>query len=198
MAENQKTDSLTKKILLHACCGICSSYPVSLLKDAGYSVIVYFYNPNIYPDVEYQKRLEAERTLCSHFECELIEEIYEPEVYYNYVAGLENEPEKGKRCDKCFELRLEKTAQKAIELGIDEFATSITISPHKNYEKLTKIGNDVAQKYNLKYVSTNFRKQDGFLKTNQISKSLGLYRQNYCGCRFSIPKDDLRTGGIEA
>ena len=188
MAENQNTNSLTKKILLHACCGICSSYPVSFLKDAGYSVIVYFYNPNIYPQEEYLKRLNAEKTLCNHFGCELIEEDYEPKVFYEFVKGLEDEPEKGKRCDKCFELRLEKTAQKALELGIEEFATSITISPHKNYEKLTQIGNETAKKYNLKYISTNFRKQDGFLKTNQISKSLGLYRQNYCGCEFSIVK----------
>lgn len=187
MADNQNTD-YSKKILLHACCGICSGYPISLLKDMGYSVVVYFYNPNIYPQEEYQKRLDAETKLCTHFGCNLIIGEYETEVYYNFVAGLENEPEKGLRCDKCFELRLKKTAQKCVELGINEFTTSMVISPHKNYEKLTKIGKDIAQEYNLQYFSLNFRKNDGFLKTNQISKDLGLYRQNYCGCKFALSK----------
>jgi hypothetical protein len=154
----------------------------------GYSVSVYFYNPNIYPQEEYLKRLEAEEILCKHFDCELIVGEYEPDVYYDFVKGLENEPEKGKRCDKCFELRLDKTAQMAKELNIETFTTSIVISPHKNYEKLTKIGEEIAKKYNLNYFAQNFKKQDGFLKTNQISKSLNLYRQNYCGCKYAISK----------
>ena len=184
MAEIQNINS-SKKILLHACCAICSGYPISLLKDMGYSVIVYFYNPNIFPYTEYQKRLEAEKTLCEHFGVELIVGEYNPSEYYEYVKGLEDEPEKGARCDKCFKLRLTKTAELAKSLGIKEFTTSMVISPHKNYEKLTKIGNSIADKYSIEYLSTNFRKQDGFLKTNQISKSLNLYRQNYCGCKFA-------------
>ena len=106
----------------------------------GYCVVVYFYNPNIYPQEEYQRRLTAEKILCAHFGCELIEGDYEPEIYYKTVEGLENEPEKGKRCDKCFELRLSNAAQKAKALGINEFTTSMVISPHKDYEKLTNIG----------------------------------------------------------
>jgi len=185
----QNLNSNSKKILLHVCCGICSGYPLSLLKERGYSVVAYFYNPNIYPAEEYQKRLDSERKLCAHFDCELVEGDYEPEIYYGWVKGLENEPEKGARCDKCFELRLRKTAQKAIELGIEEFTTSMVISPHKNYEKLTKIGEEIAAQYGLKYMSENFRKHDGFLKTNKISYELGLYRQNYCGCKFALNKD---------
>lgn len=185
MADNQK-DYSNKKILLHACCGICSSYPISYLKDMGYTVVVYYYNPNIYPIDEYNRRLEAEKTLCNHFGCELIVGEYEDEVYYDFVKGFESEPEKGLRCDKCFELRLSKTAEKAKELGIQEFTTSIVISPHKNYEKLTQIGLNIAEREGLKYLTTNFRKQDGFLKTNQISASLNLYRQNYCGCKFAL------------
>ena len=152
----------------------------------GYCVVVYFYNPNIYPEEEYNKRLEAEKSLCKHFNCELIIGDYEPDTYYEFVKGLENEPEKGKRCDKCFELRLDKAAQKAKALGIKEFTTSMVISPHKNYEKLSEIGNSVGDKYNLKYLPINFRKNDGFLKTNNISKELKLYRQNYCGCKFTL------------
>ncbi len=188
MAENQKINSSKEKILLHACCAICSGYPISLLKDMGYSVIVYFYNPNIYPLDEYQKRLEAQQKLCEHFGVELIVGEYEPDVYHNYVQGLENEPEKGARCTKCFDLRLRSCAKLAKQMGIEIFTTSMVISPHKNYEKLTQIGEEIATEYELKYLSTNFRKQDGFLKTNEISKSLGLYRQNYCGCRFAMKK----------
>jgi len=184
MEHSQKDCS--KKILLHACCGICSGYPVSYLKDAGYSVVVYFYNPNIYPEAEYQKRLEAEKALCAHFDCELIEGKYEPEIYYEFIKGLEQEPEKGARCSKCFELRFRSAAKLAKKLGIETFTTSMVISPHKNYEKLTSIGEKIAQEYNLKYLSTNFRKNDGFLKTNKIAKELNLYRQNYCGCKFAM------------
>jgi len=188
MEQNQNTYSSIKNILLHACCGICSGYPISLLQDMGYSVTVYFYNPNIFPQEEYQKRLEAENILCKHFGCKLIIGDYEPDVYYEFVKGLENEPEKGARCDKCFELRLDNSAKKAKELGIEEFTTSMVISPHKNYEKLSKIGEQAASKYGLKYLPLNFRKNDGFLKTNKISKELNLYRQNYCGCKFAMQK----------
>ena len=152
----------------------------------GYQVYSYFYNPNIYPDLEYQKRLEAEKILCKHLGCELIVEEYEPDKYFDYVKGLENEPEKGKRCDKCFEMRLIKTAEFAKANNIENFTTSIVISPHKSFAKLTSIGNEIAQKYNLNYLAIDFKKKDGFLKTNKLSRELGLYRQNYCGCKFSL------------
>src|SRR5574344_177559 len=177
-----------KKILLHACCGICSGYPISLLKDIGYQVVVYFYNPNIYPKEEYQRRFMAEQTLCSHFGCELIEGEYIPEDFYTAAKGFETEPERGKRCDKCFELRLRHAAIKAKELGIENITTSIVISPHKNYSKITEIGNRIAKEYGLNYVAIDFKKKDGFLKTNKISRELNLYRQNYCGCKFSLPE----------
>ncbi len=187
MAENQKINfSNKKRILLHACCAICSGYPIEYLQKEGYEVVVYFYNSNIYPESEYYRRLEAERTLCTHFGCKLIEGEYEPKEYYNYVKGLEQEPEKGARCTKCFEFRLRNSAQKAKELGIKEFTTSMVISPHKNYEVLTSIGKSVANDFGLEYISTNFRKGDGFLKTNRISGALNLYRQKYCGCRFAM------------
>lgn len=152
----------------------------------GYQVIAYFYNPNIYPETEYQKRLDAEKTLCSHFGCELIEEEYNPDEFYAAAKGLESEPEKGKRCDKCFELRLRKTAEFAKKMGINKFTTSIVISPHKSFQKLTDIGVRIAEEYGLEYVAIDFKKKDGFLKTNKISRDLNLYRQNYCGCKFSL------------
>lgn len=148
----------------------------------GYDVVVYFYNPNIFPETEYQKRLEAQRTLCKHFGCELIEGEYDTDTFYQAAKGLENEPEKGLRCLKCFELRLSKAYALAQKLGIEKFTTSIVISPHKNFEKLTEIGHKIAGE---NYLAIDFKKKDGFLKTNKIAKELELYRQNYCGCKFS-------------
>lgn len=152
----------------------------------GYQVIAYFYNPNIYPIEEYKKRLDAEITLCNNLDCELVIGDYETDLYYGTVAGLENEPEKGLRCDKCFELRLLKTAQFAKKKGIQNITTSMVISPHKNFQKLTSIGKNIASEYDLNYLAIDFKKKDGFLKTNKISKELGLYRQNYCGCKFAL------------
>ena len=169
------------KILLHACCAICSGYPISLLQEMGYSPVVYFCNPNLDSEEEFNRRLEAQRTVCKHFGVELIVEPYNPEEYLNYITGLENEPEKGHRCDKCIELRIKKTAIKAKELGIKEFTTTLVISPHKNYEKISSLGKSIADDY----IAIPFRKNDGFLKTNNISKNLNLYRQNYCGCKFA-------------
>lgn len=169
-----------RTILLHACCAICSGYPISLLKEMGYSPVVYFCNPNLDTEEEFERRLEAQKTLCNHFDVELIVEEYNHSEYLDYVKGLESEPERGSRCDKCIELRLLKTAQKAKELGIEEFTTSLVISPHKNFQKISAIGSKLGN-----YLPLDFKKKDGFLKTNQISRELGLYRQNYCGCEFA-------------
>ena len=150
------------KILLHTCCAICSGYPISLLKEMGYTPIAFFCNPNIDTKDEFEKRLEAQKHLCSHFGIELIVEEYNPEEYINYVKGLENEPERGSRCEKCIELRLLKTVQKTKELGIKKFTTSLVISPHKNFDKISKIGKSLSEDY----IAIPFRKNDGFLKTN--------------------------------
>lgn len=174
------------KILLHACCAVCSGYPIQYLKDKGYEVVVYFYNPNIYPLSEYQKRLDAERILCMSMNVDFIEDDYNEDEFLDYVKGYENCPEKGDRCPLCFELRLKKSAQLANKLGIKNFTTSIVISPHKNFEQLSYIGKKIAQETGLNYLDIDFKKQDGFLKTNKIAKELNLYRQNYCGCRFSL------------
>ncbi len=176
------------KIILHACCAICSGYPITLLKDMGYQVIVYFYNPNIYPSDEYERRLEAQKKLCKYLDCELIIGDFQPDEFYSYVQGLENEPEKGKRCNKCFELRLLKTAHLAKKMEIKEFTTSIVISPHKNFSIMSEIGKKIAKDNDLIYRAIDFKKQDGFLKSNKLSKELNLYRQHYCGCEFSIRK----------
>ena len=176
------------KILVHACCGICSGYPIGLLKDMGYEPVVYFCNPNLDSAEEFERRLDAQKAVCDYHNVQLITEEYNHESFLSFVKGLENEPEKGKRCDKCIELRLRKTSDKAADLGIDTFTTSLVISPHKNFVKITEIGTLVAtgDKFSSrKYLALDFKKKDGFLKTNKLSRELGIYRQNYCGCEFS-------------
>lgn len=171
------------KILIHACCGICSGYPISLLKEMGYSPVVYFCNPNLDTQEEFDKRLESQKIVCMYHWVDLIVEDYRHEDFLEAACGLENEPERGKRCDECIKLRLEMTARKARELGISKFTTSLVISPHKNFEKISKLGSEIAD--DLEYIAIDFKKKDGFLKTNKLSKELGVYRQNYCGCEFS-------------
>lgn len=173
----------SNKILLHACCGICSAYPIVLLKEIGYSPIVYFYNPNLDTSDEFFKRLEAQKAICNYHNVELISEDYCHNDFLDFVKGLEKEPERGLRCQKCIELRLRKTAEKAKELDIKKYTTSLVISPHKNFQKITEIGKKVCG--DLEYIAIDFKKKDGFLKTNQLSKEVGIYRQNYCGCEFS-------------
>lgn len=185
MVQNTSNSKINEKILLHACCAICSAYPIEMLKNSGYEVVVYFYNPNIFPPAEYQHRLNAQKTLCEHFNVKLIKGEYNPNVYYDYVKGYETCPEKGTRCELCFKLRLQETARKAISLNIPNFTTSIVISPHKNFTLLTKLGQEIANNTRLNYLAIDFKKKDGFLKTNKISKELNLYRQNFCGCEFS-------------
>ena len=174
------------KILIHACCAICSGYPISLLKEMGYTPVVFFSNSNLNTKEEFERRLEAEKTLCMYHWVDLIIDKYNHEEFLELVKGLENEPERGKRCDECIKYRLKKTAEKAKELEIGQFTTSLVISPHKNFEKISNIGKSLEN--GVKYIPIDFKKKDGFLKTNKLSKDLGLYRQNYCGCEFSLKK----------
>ena len=169
------------RILLHACCGICSGYPISLLQEIGYVPVVYFCNPNLDSREEFEKRLVAQKKICEYFNVELIVEEYNHNEYLEFIKGLEQEPEKGFRCDKCIELRLKKTYQKALDIGIQMFTTSLTVSPHKNFLKIKTIGENLSTTYQ----AFDFKKKDGFFKTNKLSKDLELYRQYYCGCEFS-------------
>ena len=178
--EQQKN---TNNILLHACCAICSGYPISLLKEMGYSPIVYFCNPNLDSIEEFNRRLEAQKTVCKYHDVELLVEEYNHEEFLNVAKGLENEPERGKRCEKCIRLRLEKSSKKAKELNINKYTTSLVISPHKNFIQISNIGKEF--EHNAQYIPIDFKKKDGFLKTNKLSKELNLYRQNYCGCEFA-------------
>ena len=180
--EQNKKDS-GNKILLHACCGICSGYPIGLLKEMGFEPVVYFCNPNLDTEEEFEKRLKAQKTVCMYHWVDLIIEKYNHKEFLETVKGLENEPERGLRCDECIKLRLKKTVQKAKELGIKKFTTSLVISPHKNFQKISEIGRQLSDE--VEFIAIDFKKKDGFLKTNNLSKDLGIYRQNYCGCEFA-------------
>lgn len=182
------------KVLIHCCCAICSAYPIQLLKELGYDPVAFFYNPNIYPSAEFQKRLDAQKTLCDESDCELIVEDYSPAIYNEIMEGYENGKEGGPRCTRCFELRLLRTVQKADELGIDNFTTSIPISPHKNFQLISGIGKKFSNYFNIPYLDIDFKKKDGLLKTNKIAKGLNLYRQNYCGCSVSQERLKVKDG----
>jgi len=185
-----------ERVLLHACCGICSGQPIIQLEESGYDVTVYFSNNNLDTKEEYERRLEAEQELCKHLGKTLIAAPYESEKYHTYVHGLEDEPEGGKRCLKCFEYRLSDTALKAKELGIGTITTSMIISPHKNFKLLSEVGKEVGRKFGVEFLAIDFKKKDGFLKTNRLANGLGLYRQNYCGCEYAKSKMKGNTNGM--
>jgi len=171
-----------KKILLHICCGICSSWAIEKLKNEGFQVKGFFYNPNIQPEEEYLKRLNTAREVARFHEIELSAGDYSPGAWLERVKGLENEAEGAARCLVCFRIRLEETCRKARESGTEYFTTTLTISPHKNFELIKEIGLSISASGFLPY---NFKKEDGFKKSNEFSRRHDLYRQDYCGCLFS-------------
>ena len=190
--EGEKLSFRRKRVLLHSCCGPCSTAAIErLLKD--YDVTVFFYNPNISTQEEYDKRLEAQRTVVEYFQEEsglpgqVDLEIggYDSEDFLAAAERFASEPEGGKRCNVCFKMRLEETARKASEGRYDYFTTTLSISPHKNFELIRTIGEEMAEKYNVSFLPEDFKKKAGFNRSVELSKRLGIYRQNFCGCLFS-------------
>lgn len=187
ISENKKAHK-KPTLLLHSCCAPCSSACLERLAGA-FDLTVYYYNPNIDGAAEYEKRSGEQERLCAAFGVKVIVENYNPEEFYSAVAGLEDQPEGGKRCEKCFYLRLYKTALYAREKGFDYFSTTLTLSPLKNAELLNEIGNTVAQKSGVRFLPSDFKKRGGYLRSVELSAEYGLYRQNYCGCVFSKNKN---------
>ena len=177
-----------KKIILHACCAPCASYPIKKLIEDNIKPVVFFYNPNIFPFEEYEIRRKELKKYCQENNIEYYEEKYDIKDFYNSIKGFESEPEKGKRCSICFNLRLNKTALFAKQLNIDSFTTTLTVSPHKNSNEIFKIGKEIAQNYGLSFLEYNFKKENGFKISREIAKKYNMYAQNYCGCEFSIRK----------
>ncbi len=176
------------RLLLHSCCGPCSTYCLEYLSK-NFDITVYYYNPNIEPAQEYFLRLSEQKKVIETLPFEsgvsLIEGEYEPVKYIEFVTGLEGEHEGGTRCEKCFRMRLEKTAQVAKEHGFAFFGTTLTVSPHKNAAIINSIGEEISVDYGVKFLPSDFKKKGGYLRSTQLSKEYDIYRQNYCGCRFA-------------
>ncbi|MBQ9278037.1 MAG: epoxyqueuosine reductase QueH [Lachnospiraceae bacterium] len=177
-----------ERLLLHACCAPCSSYVLEYLENK-YDITVFYYNPNITEMAEYKKRVSEITRFIDEApfakNVKLLEGKYEPELFFEMAKGLESEPERGKRCYKCYELRMEETARYAKEKEFDLFTTTLSISPHKNADWLNEIGNRLSEKYEIDYLYSNFKKNNGYSRSIQLSKEYNLYRQNYCGCIYS-------------
>ena len=170
-----------KKILLHVCCAPCATACVERLLADDLDVSLYFSNSNINSEMEFEKRLSYVEKIAGIFDVGLEIDPYRHDDWLEYVRGLENEAEKGLRCTKCFEWSLRRTARKAADVGIECFATSLTVSPHKNSGVIFEAGNQ-----HPGFESWDFKKKNGFLRSRELSEKFDLYRQNYCGCEFSI------------
>ena len=178
-------DGRRPALLLHSCCGPCSTSVLELL-CAHFDVTLFYYNPNIQPEGEYLLRLENQlRVLAARPEAGLLECDYDAASYAAAVKGLEGEREGGERCTACFRLRLERTARAASEGGYEFFCSTLTVSPHKDAERINAIGRELGERYGVKYLPSDFKKRDGYKRSIELSKELGLYRQNYCGCLYS-------------
>lgn len=187
LAELEKSGE-RPSLLLHACCAPCSSYVLEYLSKY-FKITLFFYNPNISPEAEYYTRLsELERFLRDaglDGKVEILPSVYEPERFFEVAKGFEDAPEGGERCERCFSLRLEESAIAAKDGGFDYFTTTLSISPHKNVELLTSIGEEMSEKYGVKYLYSDFKKKGGYLRSCRLSEEYGLYRQEYCGCVYS-------------
>jgi predicted adenine nucleotide alpha hydrolase (AANH) superfamily ATPase len=172
------------KMLLHICCAPCSTAVIERLRDE-FDITGYFYDPNIHPEEEYIRRLEETKGLYNKLSIPLIEAQYDAEIWFELTEDFKHEPEGGKRCELCYDMRLEKAAGFAKENGFDIFATVLSISPHKKAEAINNIGRKLAEKYGIKFYEADFKKKDGFKRSLELSREYNLYRQDYCGCVYS-------------
>lgn len=188
LIEKQQQEGRVPSLLLHSCCAPCSSHVLEYLSKY-FQIILYYYNPNISPESEYKTRAQEQERLIGEMAPEnpirFLEGSYEPKEFFDLAKGLEQEPEGRERCHRCYELRLREAAEKAKELGYDYFTTTLSISPMKNAQKLNEIGEALALEYNIPYLTSDFKKKDGYKHSIELSKKYNLYRQNYCGCIYS-------------
>ena len=176
------------RLLMHSCCAPCSSYCLSYLAEY-FHITIYYYNPNITEQAEYQKRVSEQQRLIQElpvkYPIAFVEGEYEPELFFELAKGMEQLPEGGGRCFACYELRQRKAAEYAKEHGFDYFTTTLSVSPHKNAAKLNEIGLRLAGEYEIPYLVSDFKKKGGYLKSIELSAEYHLYRQDYCGCVYS-------------
>ena len=178
-----------KKLLLHSCCAPCSSHVISYLTNY-FDITILYYNPNISPKSEYDERKEEQIRLIKEIDkvnsIDIIDCDYDNDLYENKIKGYEKEPERGNRCTICFNLRLSKTAQMAKVLNYDYFCSTLSVSPYKNSKLINEIGKQMEELYDIKWLYSDFKKENGYKHSIELSHKYNLYRQDYCGCKYSV------------
>lgn len=193
-----KAEGRRPSLLLHSCCAPCSSYCLEYL-SSFFAITVYYYNPNITSEEEYARRKEEQKRLIQEFPTVSFREgPYDRESFYEMAKGLEQVPEGGERCFRCYELRLRQAVRQAREGGFDYVTTTLSISPLKNAQKLNEIGRRLSQEQGISWLPGDFKKRDGYKRSLQLSAQYGLYRQNYCGCEYSRKEAEKRQRRAEA
>ena len=186
--EIRRNEGRLPRLLLHSCCAPCSSSVLEYLSP-HFDITLFYFNPNITPEEEYRKRVAELHRLVSEVRypnpVSIVEGRYDSGEFFDIARGLENLPEGGQRCAKCYRLRLEETAKVAAAGGFEYFTTTLSVSPYKNAQKLNAIGTELAGQYGVKYLLSDFKKKDGYRRSIELSAKYGLYRQNYCGCIYS-------------
>lgn len=176
------------RLFLHSCCAPCSSYVLEYLSNY-FEIMVFYYNPNIFPEEEFLKRIQEQKFLIERlpakYPISFLAGNYDSEKFYQMAKGLEEVPEGGERCFRCYELRLRESAKLAKEGGFDYFTTTLSISPLKNAKKLNEIGERLGEEYGIPYLCSDFKKKNGYHRSTELSREYGLYRQDYCGCIYS-------------
>lgn len=185
--ETVKTSGLKPRMLLHTCCAPCSTHVLELLREV-FDLTLYFYDPNIHPREEYEKRRDEMRDYAEINSITFVEGPYDVESWFELTRGHENDKEGSERCFLCYEVRLRESARFASENGFEYFATVLSISPHKRADKINKIGLSLAEEYGISYLEADFKKKEGFKRSIVLSREHGLYRQDYCGCVYSRVK----------
>ena len=195
LIEKNQAEGVVPTLFLHSCCAPCSSYVLEYLSQY-FKITVYYYNSNIYPPEEYEERTgEVERLireLPARYPISFLAGEYRPEQFYEAVKGHEKDPEGGERCGICFALRLEEAARLAKEGNFDYFTTTLTISPMKDAARLNQIGEEMGEKYGVSYLDSDFKKKNGYKRSTELSREYHLYRQDYCGCVFSMRERELK------
>ena len=181
------------KLLLHTCCAPCSTHTIDVLKDY-FDITIFYSNSNIYPEEEFRKRLDEQIEYATRFNISVIEDTYNSKEFYETIKGHELDGEKSKRCYLCYEMRLRHTIERAKALGFDYFTTSLSISPYKVTRWINEIGYELEQIYGIKYLYSDFKKENGYKESIRISQENNMYRQDYCGCVFSKREREEKVG----
>ncbi len=176
------------KVMLHICCGICAGSVAERILREGHQVTGYFFNPNIYPAEEYERRLEVAKTVAESIGFPIFAGEYKSDDWLRATVGLDKEPEGGIRCEVCFRLRIQETFRVMSERGLEGFTTTLTVSPHKPASVVNRIGQEIGGD---KFIARDFKKKDGFKRANEIANKLGVYRQHYCGCVYSMGQEHV-------